>query len=120
MQCSKRRLRSPATARGNPGDECGGCSCRSNFLSTRPFHDATKVILCRNGDGKPTAYGVQVAAGAAFPVSSTFDGKKTLELRNVTVKYEVIVSAGAFQSLQLVSYLLFGPFSSFSLLMESS
>ncbi|KAG6854497.1 hypothetical protein C0991_006099 [Blastosporella zonata] len=62
---------------------------------------ATKILLCDSGSG-PTAYGVQIAPGAALPVASNFNGKATLNLQNVTAKYEVIVSAGVFQSPQLL------------------
>jgi choline dehydrogenase len=64
---------------------------------------ATKVLMCQAGDGSPKAYGITIAPGASLPIASTFKGKAELNLKNVTVKREVIVSAGAFQSPQLVS-----------------
>ncbi|KAG6854501.1 hypothetical protein C0991_006103 [Blastosporella zonata] len=64
---------------------------------------ATKVLLCSNGTGgATTAYGVQIVPGAALPVASNFHGKASLKGRSVTAKYEVIVSAGVFQSPQLL------------------
>ncbi|KAG6828266.1 hypothetical protein H0H92_008609 [Tricholoma furcatifolium] len=65
---------------------------------------ATKVLLCSNGaESAPAAYGVEIVPGAALPVASNFDGKTTLKGLNVTARYEVIVSAGVFQSPQLLS-----------------
>ncbi|KAG6805313.1 hypothetical protein H0H87_004625, partial [Tephrocybe sp. NHM501043] len=61
---------------------------------------ATKLLLCASGSGN-SAYGVQIAPGAALPVASNFNGKANLNLKNVTAKHEVIVSAGTFQSPQL-------------------
>jgi choline dehydrogenase len=67
---------------------------------------ATKLLMCNGTDGKPTAYGVEMAPGAALAVAGNFNGKIDLDpmLRNVTVKREVIVSAGVFQSPQLVGF----------------
>ncbi|KAG6834002.1 hypothetical protein H0H93_012655, partial [Arthromyces matolae] len=62
---------------------------------------ATKILLCNSGSGV-SAYGVQIAPGAALPVASNFNGKVNLNVQNVTAKYEVIVSAGVFQSPQLL------------------
>ncbi|RDB28025.1 Oxygen-dependent choline dehydrogenase [Hypsizygus marmoreus] len=64
---------------------------------------ATKVLLCDSGGGAPSAYGVQIAPGVGLPVANNFGGKVDLDVRNVTARHEVIVSAGAFQSPQLVS-----------------
>ncbi|KIK68546.1 hypothetical protein GYMLUDRAFT_35990 [Collybiopsis luxurians FD-317 M1] len=63
---------------------------------------ATKILLCNNSDGSPTAYGVEIAPGAALPVASNFQGKASLNTQNITVRREVIVSAGVFQSPQLL------------------
>ncbi|KAJ6596530.1 hypothetical protein B0H10DRAFT_1762243, partial [Mycena sp. CBHHK59/15] len=64
---------------------------------------ATKIALCDPAaGGSPTAYGVEIAVGAALAVGSNFDGKEKLNTRLVTVRHEVIVSAGVFQSPQLV------------------
>jgi choline dehydrogenase len=68
---------------------------------------ATKILLCKSVSGSPKAYGVTIAPGAALPVASNFNGKiANMKLVNVTAKYEVIVSAGTFQSPQLVSTIL--------------
>ncbi|KAF9467914.1 GMC oxidoreductase-domain-containing protein, partial [Collybia nuda] len=65
---------------------------------------ATKILMCTGTTSKlPTAYGVTVAVNAPLPVSSRFKGKTLTKMANVTAKYEVIVSAGVFQSPQLVS-----------------
>ncbi|KAJ6561800.1 hypothetical protein B0H19DRAFT_1233669 [Mycena capillaripes] len=64
----------------------------------------TKVLLCENGTGgSPVAYGVEIAPGAALPVASNFRGKQPLQTQTITVRYEVIISAGVFQSPQLLS-----------------
>jgi choline dehydrogenase len=64
---------------------------------------ATKVLLCENElEGSPTAYGVEIAPGAALAVASNFNGKHHLRTRTITVRHEVIISAGVFQSPQLV------------------
>ncbi|KAJ6620004.1 hypothetical protein B0H10DRAFT_1114433 [Mycena sp. CBHHK59/15] len=63
----------------------------------------TKIALCDPGNGQsPSAYGVEIAPGAALPVASNFDGKKQLQTKLVTARHEVIIGAGAFQSPQLL------------------
>ncbi|KAG6916041.1 hypothetical protein DXG01_008665 [Tephrocybe rancida] len=62
---------------------------------------ATKLLLCDSGSNV-TAYGVQFAPGAALPVASNFNGKVSLNVQNATARHEVIVSAGTFQSPQLL------------------
>ncbi|KAG6898779.1 hypothetical protein C0993_004276 [Termitomyces sp. T159_Od127] len=62
---------------------------------------ATKILLC-NSSSTVTAYGVQIAPGAALPVASKFNGKVNLNVKNVTARHEVIISAGVFQSPQLL------------------
>ncbi|KAF8882001.1 GMC oxidoreductase-domain-containing protein [Infundibulicybe gibba] len=64
---------------------------------------ATKVLLCDGEGGNPTAFGVEVASGAALAVAGNFQGKSSLMTRNITVRHEVIISAGTFQSPQLLS-----------------
>jgi choline dehydrogenase len=67
---------------------------------------ATKVLLCETGaGGAPVAYGVEIAPGAALAVASNFKGKSHLKTKTVTVRHEVIISAGVFQSPQLVGVL---------------
>lgn len=61
----------------------------------------TKILLCDDGDG-PVAYGVEVAEGAALPIASNFNGKADLDTRQIIAKQEVILSAGVFQSPQIV------------------
>ncbi|KAJ7579812.1 hypothetical protein C8J56DRAFT_834518 [Mycena floridula] len=63
---------------------------------------ATKILLCKTKQGDVKAYGVEIAPGAALPVAANFKGKETLVTKQVIAKREVIVSAGAFQSPQLV------------------
>ncbi|KAJ7491105.1 alcohol dehydrogenase [Mycena latifolia] len=63
---------------------------------------ATRVLLCQGSDGVPTAYGVEIAPGAALPVAGNFNGKQDLAVRTVMARHEVIVSAGVFQSPQLL------------------
>lgn len=72
---------------------------------------ATKVLLCNesnstsNGTTAVRAYGVQVVEGAGLPVASNFHRAgetQELQTRNITARREVIISAGTFQSPQLV------------------
>ncbi|KAJ6507693.1 alcohol oxidase [Mycena vitilis] len=64
---------------------------------------ATKVLLCTDGTGgDPIAYGVEIARGATLPVARNFNGKSQLKTEVVTVRHDVIISAGAFQSPQLL------------------
>ncbi|KAF7294577.1 Choline dehydrogenase [Mycena indigotica] len=62
----------------------------------------TKVLLCNGSDSLPTAYGVEIAPGAALAVSGHFQGKQNLAVRQVMARHEVILSAGVFQSPQIV------------------
>ncbi|KAK7006193.1 choline dehydrogenase [Favolaschia claudopus] len=64
----------------------------------------TKILLCNDSKnkGSPTAYGVEIAPGAALAVASNFKGKQNLKTKNVTARHEVIVSAGVFQTPQLL------------------
>ncbi|KAJ7118936.1 hypothetical protein C8R44DRAFT_789680 [Mycena epipterygia] len=63
---------------------------------------ATRILLCQGSDGLPTAYGVEIAPGGALPVAGNFEGKQDLVVRNVMARQEVIISAGVFQSPQLL------------------
>ncbi|KAJ7871752.1 alcohol oxidase [Mycena leptocephala] len=64
---------------------------------------ATKVLLCRTSSGEsPVAYGVEISPRAALAVAGNFNGKQNLETKTVTVRHEVIISAGVFQSPQLL------------------
>ncbi|KAJ7471390.1 hypothetical protein B0H11DRAFT_2237299 [Mycena galericulata] len=64
---------------------------------------ATKVMMCDSGSGRPpVAYGVEIAPGAALAVASNFKGKTQLKTELITVRHEVILSAGVFQSPQLL------------------
>ncbi|KAJ7700876.1 hypothetical protein B0H17DRAFT_214741 [Mycena rosella] len=63
---------------------------------------ATRILLCQGSDGLPTAYGVEIAPDAALAVAGNFKGKQDLAVRTVMVRHEVIVSAGVFQSPQLL------------------
>ncbi|KAJ7157342.1 hypothetical protein C8R46DRAFT_1114199 [Mycena filopes] len=63
---------------------------------------ATRLLLCQGGDGLPTAYGVEIAPGAALPVAGNFAGRQNLTVRSVMARHEVILSAGVFQSPQLL------------------
>ncbi|KAJ6577050.1 hypothetical protein DFH09DRAFT_1361354 [Mycena vulgaris] len=67
---------------------------------------ATKVLMCDPGyGGSPIAYGVEIAPGAALAVAGNFQGKQDLKTELITVRHEVIISAGVFQSPQLLIYL---------------
>ncbi|KAJ3788489.1 hypothetical protein GGU10DRAFT_238506, partial [Lentinula aff. detonsa] len=50
---------------------------------------ATRILLCNSSSGTPTAYGVEIAPGAALPVASNFQGKAILRTENITVKREL-------------------------------
>ncbi|KAJ7472713.1 hypothetical protein FB451DRAFT_1367600 [Mycena latifolia] len=64
---------------------------------------ATKIVMCDPGSGgSPTAYGVEIARGAALAVASNFKGRQDLNTELITVRHEVIISAGVFQSPQLL------------------
>ncbi|KAJ7917033.1 choline dehydrogenase [Mycena leptocephala] len=64
---------------------------------------ATKILMCETGyGGSPNAYGVEIAPGAALAVAGNFKGKHHLKTKTVTVRHEVIISAGVFQSPQLL------------------
>ncbi|CAK5279228.1 unnamed protein product [Mycena citricolor] len=66
---------------------------------------ATRVLLCQPAasGSQPKAYGVEIAPGAALPVAlGNFAGKQNLAVQNVYAKREVILSAGVFQSPQLL------------------
>ncbi|KAJ7253373.1 hypothetical protein B0H12DRAFT_596573, partial [Mycena haematopus] len=64
----------------------------------------TRILLCQGSDGLPTAYGIEFVRGAALPVAGNFQGKQDLEgpAQRVMARHEVIVSAGVFQSPQLL------------------
>jgi hypothetical protein len=70
---------------------------------------ATRILLCQDSDGPPIAYGVEIVRDAALPVAGNFQGKQDLKGRTqrVMARHEVIVSAGVFQSPQLVGPLIF-------------
>jgi len=62
----------------------------------------TKILTCDTTTGVK-AYGVQAALGAnLLPVSRLFKGKQTLPVSTYYAKYEVIVSAGVYQTPQLL------------------
>ena len=66
---------------------------------------ATKILLCQpdDSDENPKAYGLQTAPNATLPTSDEFSGKVELDFTEYYARHEVIVSAGLFQSPQLVS-----------------
>nr|GAT54416.1 choline dehydrogenase [Mycena chlorophos] len=79
-------------------------AAQSNLLNITLNTLVTKVLLCAGQDGVPTAYGVELAdgPGVVLPVADGFSGKQELEVRSVFARHEVVVSAGVFQSPQLL------------------
>ncbi|KAH7343271.1 hypothetical protein B0J17DRAFT_641682 [Rhizoctonia solani] len=71
---------------------------------------ATKILICKSSDGSLQAYGVEAASGSyLLPVARQFAGKRTLDLKTYTARYEVISSAGTFQTPQLLMLSGIGP-----------
>lgn len=67
---------------------------------------ATKIQMCAGANNTPTAFALEIAVGGALPVASNFNGTGGLKTTVITFRHEVIVSAGVFQSPQLVSHSL--------------
>ncbi|KAF7378457.1 Choline dehydrogenase [Mycena sanguinolenta] len=67
-------------------------------------HSPQKVLLCQpeGASQAPRAYGLQVAPNASLPVSDQFTGKVELDFTEYYARHEVVVSAGLFQSPQLL------------------
>ncbi|KAF8598578.1 alcohol oxidase [Ceratobasidium sp. AG-I] len=88
-------------------------SVRDHLMNTRAAYSqrlsfatdtlATKILTCADSTGATRAYGVEAASGEALlPVARRFSGKKTLTTKQYLAKYEVVVSAGTFQTPQLL------------------
>lgn len=65
---------------------------------------ATKILSCRETNGKIRAYGVETVPGAEIRVSALYKGKYPAAQKktNFYAKYEIIVSTGAYQTPQLL------------------
>ncbi|KAF8709316.1 Aryl-alcohol oxidase, partial [Rhizoctonia solani] len=51
---------------------------------------ATRILICKSSDGSLQAYGVEAASGPyLLPVARQFSGKRTLDLKTYTAKYEL-------------------------------
>jgi hypothetical protein len=48
--------------------------------------------------------GVEITPGAALDVAGNFKGKQSLKTKLITVRHEVIISAGVFQTPRLVRF----------------
>ncbi|CAE6364825.1 unnamed protein product [Rhizoctonia solani] len=71
---------------------------------------ATRILICKSSDGSLQAYGVEAASGSyLLPVARQFAGKRTLNLKTYTARYEIISSAGTFQTPQLLMLSGIGP-----------
>ncbi|KAF7323320.1 Choline dehydrogenase [Mycena chlorophos] len=75
-----------------------------NHVRSSVHNRLNAVHASQSKDGAPMAYGVEIAdgPGVVLPVADGFQGKQELELRSVYARHEVVVSAGVFQSPQLV------------------
>lgn len=88
-------------------------SVRDHLVNTREAYSqrlsfatdtlATKILTCTDSTGATRAYGVEAASGQALlPVARRFSGKKALSTKKYLAKYEIVVSAGTFQTPQLL------------------
>ena len=77
---------------------------RTGKLTIKTNTLATKILLCQSRSGDITAYGLSTAPGAKLPIAEGFVGREHLKEVDIFAKREVIVSAGAFQSPQLVRF----------------
>ncbi|KAJ7890970.1 GMC oxidoreductase-domain-containing protein, partial [Mycena olivaceomarginata] len=84
-------------------DRLGQVAANSDKLTIMTNTLATKVLLCKSAKDV-VAYGVSVALGAKLPIAQGFTGKQKLNETRIIARREVIVSAGVFQSPQLVSF----------------
>lgn len=77
---------------------------KPNLLKFQLSTLATKVLTCRETNGKIRAYGVETVPGAEIRVSSLYKGKFPADQKktNFYAKYEIIVSTGAYQTPQLL------------------
>jgi choline dehydrogenase len=88
----------PAHNRSSVRDFLVDTMKQTTKLNWSPSTMVTRILTCNAGSGAQ-AYGVTVAKGDnLLPAARKFAGKKKLTTQNIFARYEVIVSAGAYQT----------------------
>jgi choline dehydrogenase len=90
--------KNPAHNRSSVRDFITDTMHKTRKLNFSPSTMVTKVLTCGSGSGV-AAYGVTIANGLnLLPAARMFAGKRKLATKNVYARYEVIISAGTYQT----------------------
>lgn len=90
--------KNPAHNRSSVRDFLADTMRQTVKLDWSPSTMVTKILTCNSGFGAQ-AYGVTVAKGDnLLPVARQFEGKRKFATQNVFARYEVILSAGTYQT----------------------